>query len=256
MKNALPPLPDFLAEDGDDELEFDGLEALDPAPPAAPKAKIAKARRARAAAASPAQEQAIEAEPSIEPAAPPPAAAPVAAAEEPVGAAVPFPPQPAPAGSKPQPWLLALVGLSLFSSFVSVGGLITVSRTLAQAETARQAAGAERDRFAQVPDLVARLDTASQRLDAAATRLASAAPSGPPATIAEIRHEIDALKLALAEHQPDGVASLSGTTRDGFSEMATRLDRLTDRLDKMTAASGALSASRPASSAAYPKRPS
>ena len=138
-----------------------------------------------------------------------------------------------------------------------MGGLITVSRTLAQADAARQQASAERDALAHVPELVARLDGASQQPRYGCSSPAPApAPSGPPATIADVRHEIDALKLSLAAHQPDGVASLTGTTRDGFSEMATRLDRLTDRLDRMTASGGAVSASRPASSAAYPRRPS
>lgn len=257
MKNAPPPSPDFLDEDADEELMFDGLDALDAALPPAPKAKISKARRTRVTEASGVAERAVEVERPVEPVSTPSAPAPVVVAEEPVGAPVSFPPQSAaPTGSKSQPWLLILVGLALFSSLLSVGGLITVSRTLAQAEAARQAAGAERDTLAQVPDLVARLDGASQRIDAAAMRLSSATPSGPPATIADIRHEIDALKLALAEHQPDGLASLNGATRDGFSEMSTKLDRLTDRLDKMSAAGGAVSASRPASPATYPRRPS
>ncbi len=257
MKNALPPTPDFLDEDADEELEFDGLDALDAALPPAPKAKIAKARRARVADASGVEEQAVEVERPIKPVSAVSAIAPVVIAEEPAGAPAPFPPQgAAPAGSKPQPWLLAIVGLALFSSFLSVGGLIAVSHTLAEADAARTESSAERDTLAHVPELVARLDSASQRLDTAAAHLSGATPSGPPATIADIRHEIDALKLALAQHQPDGVASLTGTTRDGFSEVSTKLDRLTDRLDKMAAAGGAVSASRPASSAAYPRRPS
>ncbi len=257
MKNAPPTPPDLLDEDADEELMFDGLDALDADLPPAPKAKIAKARRARAADTSGAEDEASEVERPIEPVSAASAIAAVAVAEEPVGASAPFPPQDAaPAGSKLQPWLLAIVGLALFSSFLSVGGLIAVSRTLAQANAARTESSAERATLAHVPELVARLDTASQRLDTAAARLSSAAPSGAPATIADVRHEIDALKLALAEHQPDGVASLAGTTRDGFSEVTTKLDRLTDRLDKMAAAGSAVSASRPASSGAYPKRPS
>ncbi|HLZ77696.1 MAG TPA: hypothetical protein VKQ09_00035 [Sphingomonas sp.] len=257
MKNAPPTSPDFLDEDVDDELMFDEADALDAALPSAPKAKAPKARHARPAEGTGSEEQAVDKSNAIEPVPAASATAPIAVAEEPVGAPVTFPPPDmAPTGSKPQPWLLAIVGLSLFSSLLSVGGLITVSRTLAQANAARQEASTERDALAHTPELIARLDGASQRLDTAAARLSSASPSGPPATVADIRHEIDALKLSLAEHQPDGVTSLNGTTRDGFSEVSTKLDRLTDRLDKMAAAGGAVSASRPASPAAYPKRPS
>ncbi len=257
MKNPPPTSPDFLDEDADDELMFDEADALDAALPSAPKAKAPKARRARAAEVAGSEEQAADRSDAIKPVPPASATAPMVVAEEPVDAPVPFQSQGmAATGSKPQPWLLAIVGLSLFSSLLSVGGLIAVSRTLAQANSARQEASTERDALAHAPELVARLDGASQRLDTAAARLSGATPSGPPATIADIRHELDALKLALAEHQPDGVASLNGTTRDGFSEVSTKLDRLTDRLDRMTAAGGAVSASRPASPAAYPKRPS
>ena len=111
-----------------------------------------------------------------------------------------------------------------------------------------------KDALAGVPTLVAQIKAAGERLDAASARTAAAAPSGPPATIDEIRHELDVLKLALAQHQPDGVSSLTGTTRDGFAEMAERLDRLSDQLK--AAKGGAVSASPSASPAAYPKHSS
>jgi hypothetical protein len=189
-------------------------------------------------------------------------AAPAAPAEEPAGALAPFPPQGVePAGSKPHVLLLAIVGLALLTSLLSLGGLITVSRTLARAEADRQQARAERSALDRAPALIAHLDDASARLAATSAHLSAAAPSGPPATIADIRHELDLLKLALADRQPQGLDSLGGMTRDGFSEMATKLDRLSAQLggarrDAAGDDGGAVSASRPASRAAYPRRPS
>jgi hypothetical protein len=176
--------------------------------------------------------------------------------EEPAGgASAPFPPHGAEsAGSRTNPLLLAIVGLALLSSLLAVGGLITVSRTLAQANVARQEAEARQDALVGVPALVAQIKTATDRLDAASTRAAAASPSGPPATLEDIRHELDTLKLALAQHQPDGVSTLTGTTRDGFAEVAERLDRLSDQLK--AAKGGAVSASPSASREAYPNHSS
>jgi sigma54-dependent transcription regulator len=148
------------------------------------------------------------------------------------------------------------VGLALLSSLLSVGGLIAVGRTLAQANAARTEAEARQDALAGVPAMVAQMKAASERLDAASSRAAAASPSGPPATIEDIRHELDVLKLALAQHQPDGISALTGTTRDGFSEVADRLDRLSDQLNKAKAPAGAVSASPPASREAYPRHSS
>jgi hypothetical protein len=106
-----------------------------------------------------------------------------------------------------------------------------------------------------VPELVAHLNDASARLDTTSQRLSAASPAGPPATIADIRHELDVLKMDLSQHEPDGIASLGGTTRDGFSEIGTKLDRLSEQLDGMKKG-GASSASPPATRQAYPKRTS
>jgi len=238
MAKAPPPHQDFV-NDLDEDLVFD-----DPEPNAA-NATSAKPRRVKrgqaktTGSASPADTPASwnAGVPSI----------PAASAEQAVANS---PSQAAP--SRPQPWLLAIVALALLTSLISLGGLLMVSRTLGHAEAERENVRAEHEMLARVPVLVERLDQASRRMDEAAGRLATASPSGAPATVAEIRHELDALKLALADHQPDGVAALNNATREGFSELGTKLDRLSDRLDR----TGGVSASRPASPATYRGRPS
>lgn len=259
MSEMLPTPQDFIGDDADEELVFDEPPAVEPVPSSASAPKLSKDR-----ALKPAPVETAEANPAPEPVRPEvslissPAVAQRAPAEEPAGgASAPFPPHGAePAGSKTNPLLLAIVGLSLLSSLFSVGGLITVSRTLAKADAAKQGAQARQDALAGVPALVAQINRASDRLDNASARLTVASPSGPPATLVDIRHELDALKLALAEHQPDGVSSLSGTMRDGFAEMAARLDRLSDQLNRANGSRSALSASPRASREASPKRSS
>jgi hypothetical protein len=259
MSEMLPNPQDLIGDDADEELVFDEPPAVEPHPSSASAPKLSKGR-----ALKPALVETARADPAPMPARPEvpmissPAVAQRVPAEEPAGgASAPFPPHGAgPAGSKTNPLLLAIVGLSLVSSLLSVGGLITVSRTLAEANAAKQDAQARQDALAGVPGLVAQINRASDRLANASARLASASPSGPPATLVDIRHELDALKLALAEHQPDGVSSLSGTTRDGFAEMAARLDRLSNEFNRTRGSAGAVSASSPASREASPKHSS
>ncbi len=227
------PLPDYLDDAADEELVFDGPQATDAiVDTARPRRPARRGRKSVEGAASieagsehPAHPSSVE-------------AAPADTAEEPAGEpTVPFPPREAkPAGSKLHPLLLAIVGLALLTSVMSLGGLIAVSRTLALAGKDRQAAADERDVLARVPAVVARLDAASAKLDAATGRLAAASPSGPPATIADMRHELDVLKLELAQHQPDGVSALNGTTQAGFSELFAKMDRLQAQLGNRPAA--------------------
>ena len=156
-----------------------------------------------------------------------------AAAEEPAGAPAPFPPLGAePAGSKLSPMLLAIVAFALLTSLISLGGLIAVGRTLARAGADRAQAASERAALAGVSDLVAHLDATSARLDSAGPRTAPPAPmatngtAGPAITMADLHHELDALKLALSQRQPEGLTPLNNMTRDGFTEVTTKLDRL------------------------------
>lgn len=258
---------------GEEELVFDGPEASTPPAEAVPprdaakaEAGTTKARRAPrggksakktadkvdaivegpapAAATSPisdtdmAEFEAMAAQLSAD-------AAPAATVEEPAGAPAPFPPRGVePAGSMTRPamapapnsrLLLAIVALALFTSLLSLGGLIAVGRTLAHAGVAREEAIAERDALRRVPQLVQHLDDASTRLNAAAARLAAASPNGPPASAADVQRQLDALRLALNARQPTGVGALNDTTRDGFSEIATRLDRIQAQLDRAPA---------------------
>jgi hypothetical protein len=124
---------------------------------------------------------------------------------------------------------MLLVGITLFAlltSLLSLGGLIAVGRTLARVEAQGQRSEDEHRAFAEAPALVAQLTQAGNRLDAAAQRYAAAAPSGPPASIADIRHELDVLRFGLSQHQPDAVNALGGLTRSGFSELTAKIDQL------------------------------
>jgi hypothetical protein len=248
------PLQDIFGDHADEELVFEEVETPTPAPPL-PEPKAAKPRRlARRAESSLPSEDATEAAIPDVPDAPFSAPTDPVVAGEPAGADAPFPPRADLAGSTPSPWLIAVVGLALLSTMLSLGGLIAVGRALSRVDAERQEAANERDALARVPGLVVRMDEAGVKLEDAATRMAAVTPAGPPVTIADVRHELDALKLDLAQHQPQGVDALSGTTREGFAAMTLRLDRLSERLDRVAGASGgAISASRPASRAAYPK---
>jgi hypothetical protein len=242
MSDSKPSLPVFAGDDADEELVFDDFEMVDapearPVAAAAPVAEAAEPqpRRAQRRGRKPVEDApspapvAVETSPSSESA---DAAHPAADAEEPAGGTpAPFPPrETAPAGSNTPRLLLAIVCLALFTSLVSLGGLIAVSRTLARAGVAREEAVAERDALRRVPALVQHLDDASAKLDGAASRLAAASPNGPPASVADIQHQLDMLRLALDQRQPAGVSALNDQTRAGFSEIATRLDRIQARL--------------------------
>jgi hypothetical protein len=143
--------------------------------------------------------------------------------------------------------LLAIVILALFTSLVSLGGLIAVGRTLAQAQADRARAESERNELARVPEIVKSLDDASAKLAAAASRT----PNGPPATVADVKQALDDLRLALAAHQPDGLAPLTGMTRDGFAEVGTRLDRLSAQIGGRSAPRAAPGSAPPPDAAPY-----
>ena len=246
MSDSKPNLHEYLGDGADEDLVFDDLDFSEI--PAAPVA-LAPADIVEAPAEEPAQtkprrtprrgrssvEEMAVAEPAIvdEPVAPASVeAAPAADAEEPAGAQpASFPPrEEGPAGSRISPLLLAIVVLALLTSLLSLGGLIAVSRTLARAGIAKENALAEQAALARVPALVAHLDDATARLDAAAAKLAAASPNGPPASVADVHHEIDLLKLALDARQPQGLDALNSMTKDGFSEVTTKLDRIQARV--------------------------
>lgn len=251
MSDNKPSLPDFPGDDADEELVFDDFEMTE-APEASPLDIVAPAavvsapevaeaqpeprrapRRGRKAVEAPSPPEPVAAEAAPVPTESADAAEPAAEAEEPAGeTSAPFPPrETVPAGSNtPNTLLLAIVCLALFTSLLSLGGLIAVSRTLARAGVAREEAVAERDALRRVPQLVQHLDDASAKLDTAATRLAAASPNGPPASVADVQHQLDMLRLALDQRQPAGVSSLNDMTRSGFSEIGTRLDRIQAKL--------------------------
>ncbi len=213
--------PTDFAAPGDDELVFDDIL------PAAPSRKPRRAPvKGRAAAELP------------------PSAAPDrAATEEPADPPAPVPqPGDASAGSvssgparrdRGRIVLLAIVGLALFTSLMSLGGLIAVSRTLAAAQAHREEARSERAELARVPAMIAALDRASAQLAAASARAGSAMPvpaATPPLTSEDFHHGLDALRLSLDAHQPAGANAIGDTLHAGFAEMGTRLDRIEARL--------------------------
>lgn len=266
MSDATPTPRDFLGSSADEELMFDEPLAADTAP-APLETETAKPRRVPRRGRKSLDEDASPEPVPAEPMPSPSAATDPAVAEEPAGAPAPFPPLGAePAGSKLSVWILAIVAFAMLTSLVSLGGLIAVGRTLARAGADREQAAAERAALANVPQLVAHLDAASAQIDGATVKLPAAGPTatapvaaastGPAITMADLHHELDALKLALSQRQPEGLSPLNDMTRDGFTEVTTKLDRLSAQLDRIAQRGGALSASRPASRAADPRRPS
>ncbi len=227
--------PTDLAASGDDELVFDDI-----APAAAPRKSRrtpAKGRDAAAGADAPAADL-------------PPSAAPARdVAEEPADPPAPVPqPGDASAGSAPpgaaprdrsRMILLAIVGLALFTSLMSLGGLIAVSRTLAAAQAQRAQASGERAELARLPELIAALDRTNAGLAAASARGGPAAPpvgTTTPLTAEDLRHSLDDLRLALDNHQPAGSAAIGDTLHSGFAEIGVRLDRIDAQLARPAAA--------------------
>ncbi len=262
MSDASPLPRDFLGDGADEELVFDEPIPVDAAP-VPPEAETAKPRRVPRRGRKSAEGDASPDPVPVDPTPTPSAEAAPATAEEPADAPAPFPPSGAePAGSKLSPMLFAIVAFALLTSLISLGGLIAVGRTLARAGADRAQAASERAALAGVSDLVAHLDATSARWDSAAPRVAPPAPiaaagtAGPAITMADLHHELDALKLALSQRQPEGLTPLNDMTRDGFTEVTTKLDRLSAQMDRLEKRGGAVSASRPASRGADPRRPS
>lgn len=210
---------DFAAAGDDEELVFEDVPAVPPK----------KSRRAPAKGRDAAE-------------LPPSAAPDTAATEEPADPPAPVPqPGDASAGSdhpaaaprdRRQVLLLAIVGLALFTSLMSLGGLIAVSRTLAAAQAQREQAASERAELARLPEMIAALDRMDARL-AAAPAQASPAPvatGAAPLTAEDLHHSLDDLRLALANRQPAGANAIGDTLHSGFSEIGTRLDRIEARL--------------------------
>jgi hypothetical protein len=252
---------DFGEDLGDDELIFDEPTGIAvarlpiPAPEPAPEpGRPHRAPRRGRDAVRDAGGDTSAAEPE-QPPIPEQASVPALAATEELA----DPPAPVPQpdlGSAGLPrrevMLLAIVALALFTSLLSLGGLIAVGRTLAHAEADRAHVEDERAALAHMPAVVKSLDDASARLALAASR--TPASSGtPPVSADDLRHALDDLRLSLAARQPDSLGPLSGLTRDGFSELGSRLDRLTGQVEKLT---GGVSASRTAPRADGRGRPS
>jgi hypothetical protein len=229
-----------LAASADDELVFDDEIVLEPLPAPEPARPRRTPRRGRAAVdtdAGAGNASAAPAAPLPAPVAedvPASAAAEPAAAEEPAGPPAPVPqPDVGPAGfDKRNALLLGIVILALLTSLLSLGGLIAVGRTLAHAEADRARAEDERSALVRVPAIVKSLDEATNKLAIAASHT----PNGPPATLDETKRALDDLRLSIAQHQPDGLTPLTGITRDGLSEIGSRLDRLSAQISGARAA--------------------
>lgn len=251
MTDTIATIAD-LADSGDDELVFDDVDAAAAQAAAVPVPEPARPRRApRRGRDGVAAHTQSETPPEPDPIRASAAAHP-AVAEEPAGPPAPVPqPDAGPAGfDRRTMMLLAIVLFAFFTSLVSVGGLIAVGRTLAEAQADRAQAEDDKVALARVPVIVKALDDASARLQVAASRVPA---GGTPATAADVHQALDELRVALAAHQPDGLASLNGMTRDGFSELGTRLDRLSQDVEGM---GRGVSASRPIPRAAYSRQPS
>jgi hypothetical protein len=238
MTDATRSPADFAAMVDDDELMFDEPANIVPTSITEPAEDTAKPRR------SPRRGRdavGTTTEPAPEVAAAqllPSAAAEPVDAEKPAGSSAPVPqPDVRPAGfDRKQAMLLAIVALALFTSLLSLGGLIAVGRTLAHAEADRARAEDERTALVRVPVMVKALDDASVRIAQAAARTPTSSLS---VTGDEMRHAIDDLRLSLANRQPESMAPLVGTLHDGFSEIGTRVDHLADEVDRLNIKLGA-----------------
>lgn len=216
----------------EDELVFDEEVPLAPpppppppsapaplAPPPPPLAPAAKSRRGSRKGTEPDAPEA-EAGPAL---APPASDAPVPppSPETPTTAAAAAAPR-----DKRQTLHAAALGLALLSTTMSLGGLITVSRTVAAAQAER---AEMRDQRAQLKHLTETLGAIDRALAARAPQPGSVAGPSPASGALspdEFHRGLDGLRLALDTREPGGMATVNASLRAGLGEIAARLDRL------------------------------
>lgn len=216
-------------------LALAGIDFSPPAPPAAPApapppvAKVAKGKAAKpvAEAVSPP----AEIDPPVADATPAIEKTDAVAVEVAAPAIPPAPPAAAAAQSVPRPVMIAL-GLAVIASLFSAIGLIVVSRNVAALTEQRGVAAERAAAFARLPGVLEQVGQLAADQRAEMARVAALRPAAP-VTAAELHHQLDGLRYAMAKSQPPGTVALAGVVRQGQNELAHRIDQINDRIDSI-----------------------
>ena len=243
---AAPAL--VVVEESAPELPKPAVEALDVAKPEVEEAK-AQAPKAKPAPASvieaaPAPAPAVEAPPPVAEAAPAPSAplpqpqqeaAPVATVEE-------------PQMKKHKPSMMRhvpmiAVSLAVFTSGLSMVGLLVASRTVAETKLVLQEVQTHQHKMKKLDTLIEQVAALRRREQIALARV-ELINAGKPVTAAQLRATADGLQLAMTKYQLGTGNSTLQNIRDGQYELAERVgtmyrkvERMDDQLSKMSVSS-------------------
>lgn len=239
---AAPAL--VVVEESAPELPKPAVEALDVAKPEVEEAK------AQAPKAKPAPAPVIEAAPAPAPAVEAPA--PVAEAAPAPSAPLPQPQQEAaPVATVEEPQMkkhkpsmmrhvpMIAVSLAVFTSGLSMVGLLVASRTVAETKLVLQEVQTHQHKMKKLDTLIEQVAALRRREQIALARV-ELINAGKPVTAAQLRATADGLQLAMTKYQLGTGNSTLQNIRDGQYELAERVgtmyrkvERMDDQLSKM-----------------------
>ena len=241
---AAPAL--VVVEESAPELPKPAVEALDVAKPEVEEAK------AQAPKAKPAPAPVIEAAPA--PAHAVEAPAPVAEAAPAPSAPLPQPQQeaaPAAAATVEEPQMkkhkpsvmrhvpMIAVSLAVFTSGLSMVGLLVASRTVAETKLVLQEVQTHQHKMKKLDTLIEQVAALRRREQIALARV-ELINAGKPVTAEQLRATADGLQLAMTKYQLGTGNSTLQNIRDGQYELAERVgtmyrkvERMDDQLSKM-----------------------
>ena len=243
---ATPAL--VVVEESAPELPKPAVEALDVAKPEVEEAK------AQAPKAKPAPASVIEAAPAPAPAVEAPA--PVAEAAPAPSAPLPQPQQEAaPVATVEEPQMkkhkpsmmrhvpMIAVSLAVFTSGLSMVGLLVASRTVAETKLVLQEVQTHQHKMKKLDTLIEQVAALRRREQIALARV-ELINAGKPVTAAQLRATADGLQLAMTKYQLGTGNSTLQNIRDGQYELAERVgtmyrkvERMDDQLSKMSVSS-------------------
>ena len=243
---AAPAL--VVVEESAPELPKPAVEALDVAKPEVEEAK------AQAPKAKPAPAPVIEAAPAPAPAVETPA--PVAEAAPAPSAPLPQPQQEAaPVATVEEPQMkkhkpsmmrhvpMIAVSLAVFTSGLSMVGLLVASRTVAETKLVLQEVQTHQHKMKKLDTLIEQVAALRRREQIALARV-ELINAGKPVTAAQLRATADGLQLAMTKYQLGTGNSTLQNIRDGQYELAERVgtmyrkvERMDDQLSKMSVSS-------------------
>ena len=243
---ATPAL--VVVEESAPELPKPAVEALDVAKPEVEEAK------AQAPKAKPAPAPVIEAAPASAPAVEAPA--PVAEAAPAPSAPLPQPQQEAaPVATVEEPQMkkhkpsmmrhvpMIAVSLAVFTSGLSMVGLLVASRTVAETKLVLQEVQTHQHKMKKLDTLIEQVAALRRREQIALARV-ELINAGKPVTAAQLRATADGLQLAMTKYQLGTGNSTLQNIRDGQYELAERVgtmyrkvERMDDQLSKMSVSS-------------------